>query len=240
MATPPSEARSMMLRMGLMPAATLALFMLGSAACAGAAPGNIAGMWRITNYQAAMQPTEGGAIPFTEIGRAAYDKNVAGLKDGTAKDFAVTLCVPPGVTRIMGMQDPFELVVTDKVVAILLKGFHRLVRVGEEHYAEDIELFPAFMGDQIGTWEGDTLVIDTRGVNPYTWLDASGVPHGLELHTVERIRRLPDGRLENVIAIEDSEYFTRPWRVRYVYEAHPYVSMATGGHPCDKRFGLEP
>ena len=147
--------------------------------------------------------------------------------------------VPSVTPPPTGWPDPFEFVVTPEVVAILLMGFRRVVRVDEEHYTEEIELFPAFMGDQVGHWDGDTLVIDTLGTNTYTWLDASGVPHGYDLHTVERIRKLEDGRLENVITIEDEEFFTQPWRVRYVYEPHPYVSMATGLLPCDTHIGVK-
>ncbi len=203
-------------------------------------PRNVAGVWQITNYTMSIQPIDGGDIPFTPAGLAAYEENVNGLQDGSVSDFAVTLCLPPGVVRAMGAPDPFEIVLAQETLAILLKGFHRLARLDAEHNADNIELFPAFMGDQIARWDGDTLVIDTLGVNPYTWLDASGLPHGYDLHTVERIRKIEGGQLENVITIEDIEFFSRPWRVRYVYEVHPYVSMATGGHPCDQRFGLGP
>lgn len=196
---------------------------------------SIVGVWQITTYEPAIKPMDGGAIPFTPAGLAAYEKNVTGLQDGTVADFAVTLCVPPGVVRAMATPDPFEIVVTPEVVAVIIDGFHYLVRMNEEYYAEDIEFFPAFMGHHIGHWDGDTLVIDTRGFNPHTWLDASGVPHGYDLYTVQHIRKIDGGQLENVITIEDDEFFTRPWSVRYVYEPHRYVSMATGAYPCDDR-----
>jgi hypothetical protein len=198
-------------------------------------PRSIAGVWRIIPYQPQIRPVDGAAIPFTPAGRAAYDKNVAGLKDGSVQDFALTLCLPPGVTRVMGASDPFEIVQAQNTVAFLAKGIFRLVPLDAEH-SKDIELFPGFMGDSIAHWEGDTLLIDTLGVNQHTWLDASGVPHGYDLHTVERIRKIDAGRhLENVITIEDKEFFTRPWQARYVYEPHAYVSMATGDQPCDER-----
>lgn len=201
-------------------------------------PREIGGTWKIVDPPIRLRPMDGSPIPFTQAGQAAYQRNIDGLKNGTVQDFALTLCLPPGIARVMANPNALELVLAPGVVAVLTEGFYRVVRLDAEHNTEDIELFPAFMGDQVARWEGDTLVIDTLGVNPYTWLDASGLPHGYDLHTVERIRRIDGGtHLENVITIEDPEFFTKTWAVRYVYETHPYVSMATGGHPCDDRGG---
>ncbi len=49
---------------------------------------------------------------------------------------------------------------------------------------------PSWMGDSIGKWEGDTLVVDTVGFNDKSWLDGEGHPHSDQLHLVERIRRV--------------------------------------------------
>ena len=51
------------------------------------------------------------------------------------------------------------------------------------------DMVPSWMGDSIGKWEGDTLVVDSIGFNDKTWLDQVGHPHSEELHLVERIRR---------------------------------------------------
>ena len=58
---------------------------------------------------------------------------------------------------------------------------------GREHPKD---LNPSWMGDSIGKWEGDTLVVDTVGFNDKTWLDNDGHPHTEDLHVVERIRRV--------------------------------------------------
>jgi hypothetical protein len=52
------------------------------------------------------------------------------------------------------------------------------------------DLFSSYLGDSIGKWEGDTLVVDTVGFNDKTWLDGMGLPHSEALHVVERIRRM--------------------------------------------------
>jgi hypothetical protein len=203
-----------------------------SAGVSAADMADISGVWWTATYRAKIEPVEGGPIPFTPKGQAAYEKNVNGLKDGSVADFALTLCVPPGVIRTMGAPYPFEIVQTPGQVTFLMEvnNVYRTVRLDDKH-SDDIEIFPGFMGDQIGRWDGDTLVIDTLGVNPHTWLDASGVPHGYDLHTVERIRRVDGGRrLEDVITIEDAENFSRAWSVRFVYE--PRSDVAIESHLC--------
>ena len=56
---------------------------------------------------------------------------------------------------------------------------------GREHRTD---LAPSWMGDSIGRWEGDALVIETVNFNDKTWLDRTGVQHSEELRVVERIR----------------------------------------------------
>ncbi len=59
------------------------------------------------------------------------------------------------------------------------------------------------MGDSIGKWEGDTLVIDVIGSNYKTWLDRAGHLHSEALHVTERIRRVSHDTLSDEITIED-------------------------------------
>jgi len=57
---------------------------------------------------------------------------------------------------------------------------------------------PLWMGDSIATWDGDTLVVDTIGLNDKTWLNSQGVPHSDQLHVTERYRRPDLGHLQVV------------------------------------------
>ncbi len=72
---------------------------------------------------------------------------------------------------------------------------------GRQHPSD---LSPSWMGDAIGKWEGDTLVVDTVGFNDKTWLDNDGLPHSEDLHVVERIRRV------NHDTLDDRHYDRRP------------------------------
>jgi hypothetical protein len=84
------------------------------------------------------------------------------------------------------------------------------------------------MGDGIGRWEGETLIIDSNNFNAKSWLDDSGLPHSEKLHVIERLRLRVGGRmLEDQITIEDPPMFTHPWTVQLVFERQKEVSIQT-------------
>jgi hypothetical protein len=71
---------------------------------------------------------------------------------------------------------------------------------------------PTWYGESIGHYEGDTLVVDTTGIDERTWVDAFGTPHTKELHVIERFHLIEDGKvLEANLHVEDPGAFTAPW-----------------------------
>ena len=83
------------------------------------------------------------------------------------------------------------------------------------------ELSPTWMGDSIGRWEGDTLVVDTVGFNDKSWLDQVGHPHSDALHLVERIQRVNHDTLQIDITVDDPKAYTRPWTGQVVFKLRP-------------------
>jgi hypothetical protein len=74
---------------------------------------------------------------------------------------------------------------------------------------------PTWYGHSIGRWDGDTLVIDTIGLNTRFWLDPGGTPHTEQLHIVERWTRTNFTTMTRQVTIEDPGAFTRPFTVNY-------------------------
>ncbi|MBF8301437.1 MAG: hypothetical protein HW394_1807 [Acidobacteria bacterium] len=74
---------------------------------------------------------------------------------------------------------------------------------------------PTWYGHSTGRWDGDTLVIDTIGLNDKFWLDGSGTPHTEQLHLVERWTRTNFTTLRREVTIADPGAFTRPFTVTY-------------------------
>ena len=69
------------------------------------------------------------------------------------------------------------------------------------------------MGQSVGRWDGDTLVVDVTGLNDSTWFDRSGNYHSDKLHVVERYTRVSQDVINYEATIDDPEVFTRPWKM---------------------------
>jgi len=73
------------------------------------------------------------------------------------------------------------------------------------------ELTPSYYGHSIGHWEGDTLVVDSRGFNESFWFDRGGLPHTEQLHIIERFTRLDSKTLKYEATIDDPGAYTAVW-----------------------------
>ena len=90
--------------------AALAVSILaGPAYGQGKAP-DMSGTYWATQYNAKVQLVGGGELPLTAKGKEAYEKNMAGLKDGSIVDQARITCVPDGPVRAWATPYPFEIV----------------------------------------------------------------------------------------------------------------------------------
>jgi hypothetical protein len=74
--------------------------------------------------------------------------------------------------------------------------------------------FPAFLGYSVGRWEGDVFIVETRGFNDKTPLDAMGHPHSEALRVTERFRRTDFGHLEVEMTFDDPETYTKPFTIK--------------------------
>ena len=75
------------------------------------------------------------------------------------------------------------------------------------------EVNPTWLGYSTGKWEGDTLVVETRGFNGKAWLDLVGKPTTEALRFVERFHRTSFGNMEIQITIDDPKAYTEPWTI---------------------------
>jgi hypothetical protein len=87
-----------------------------------------------------------------------------------------------------------------------------------------------WLGDSIGRWEGDTLVIDTIAFNIETWLNDAGAPHSDALHLVELIRPVLHGTfLEYKMTAEDPNVLAKPYSYTRYYEK---INSEIGDNTC--------
>lgn len=170
-------------------------------------PPNLAGTWR-NQYTPNLADALGKEPPYTAHGAERW-RTVDTAKDPTG------FCLPPGPSRIFTSPFPFVLMQQGDMISFLFEyqTLWRLVYMDGRPHPADIADYPDFMGHSIGKWEGDTLVVDTIGMNERSWLDTAGHEHSPKLHLTERIRKISNDKLEWTATFEDPVFFTEPWSI---------------------------
>ena len=148
----------------------------------------------------------GFKLPLTAAGEAALKHNVTATIDPES------LCIMGGIPRHNASALPFEILQGTKKIAFLYwyNYFREIPMDAARKHATDAD--PSFFGEEIGHWEGDTLVIDSVAFkDDKVWIDENANPHSDALHVVERWRR-PDGDHIHVdTLIDDPKFYTHPF-----------------------------
>lgn len=211
-------------------ASLLALALISGSSAMGAAAGvpDLSGTYWTTTYSPRIQMLGGGDPPLNEAGKAAYQKNRAGLRDGTIGDPARKVCLPDGVPRILETPYPFEVFQLPPGQVTFVHELNHQVRaipLGVPLPSEEeANLLPAYGGHSSGHYEGDALIIQSNGFNDQTFLDSSGLPHSDKLMTTERVRKVGN-QLEDVVTIKDPTYYTKDWQARFLYARRDDVRL---------------
>jgi hypothetical protein len=128
---------------------------------------------------------------------------------------AMSTCWPAGVPGIMLFTaEPVYFVQTPKEIVILYQRGpnQRHIYMNVPH-AKNVK--PSWYGESVGHYEGNTLVIDTIGMNDKTFVDNLRTPHTEKLHAVERYTISADGKtMDGSTTVDDPGAFTTPWSAR--------------------------
>ena len=150
---------------------------------------------------------EGGEIPYLSDAKAKRDENRANwLKlDPEIK------CYMPGIPRATYMPYPFQIVQSNDTILFSYEyaSASRVVRMNSKEQSPA----PAWMGWNVGRWEGETLVIDVTDHMPETWFDRAGNYHSDALKVTERYTAIDANTLQYEATIEDPQVFSRPWTI---------------------------
>jgi hypothetical protein len=203
----------------------------------GDAPDEDGGWW---NYS--LRPKE---LSMTLLGEAKFKANKASFgpyKVENPNDPAYG-CFPPGVPQVYASMAAGMQIIEKPGRTLMLFGnnVRQIYTDGRQHPKD---LHPLWMGHSIGSWEGDTFVVDTVGFSDRTWIDRMGHPHSDALHLVERFHRVAYNTLELEMTIDDPKIYTAPWTAQKNFRLRP-SAMRAGGGTCEDifinpAFGLKP
>ena len=138
-------------------------------------------------------------------------------------------CYPVGIPHflLLPMTRPMYFVQGRDRVVQILTSFADVRRI-HLNAAHPKDLKPTWHGSSVGHYEGDTLVVDTIGLNDKTFVDGFHTPHTEQLHVVERYRVLDGGEtLELQVYIEDPGAFTTPWTAIQRYSRTEGIARRT-------------
>jgi hypothetical protein len=129
----------------------------------------------------------------------------------TQSNDPVYQCFPAGLPRIYFHPFPLEIIQTPGRVLMVFEYDHTVRPIYTDGRGHRDDLAPSWMGDSIGHWEGDTLVVETANFNDQTWVDRRGTPHSTELRVLERIHKTDADHLQIDLTIEDPVAFPHAW-----------------------------
>jgi hypothetical protein len=156
----------------------------------------------------------GVKVPFQPWAEKTYTER----KENISKDDPEARCLPPGVPRMTTTPYPFRIMQNPGLTLIVYEGgahvWRQIFTDGRKH---DPDPNPSWLGDSIGSWDGDTFVVDTVGLNGKSWLDESGLPSTDKLHVVERFHRDDLGHMTIENTVDDPGAYTTPWK----FTTHP-------------------
>src|SRR4249919_2662182 len=168
----------------------------------------LAGLWRPSpgltgDIARNLKP---GEVPFQPWAEELYKHRRA----TQSKDDPTANCIVGGVPRSDLVGYPFKILQVPGMVAILYEAVHSYRQIFTDGRAFPADMNPSWFGYSVGHWEGDALVVETRGFNDKGWLDNAGKPATDQLRVTERFIRKDFGNLDIQITIDDPKAYTKP------------------------------
>jgi hypothetical protein len=152
---------------------------------------------------------------FTPVDAAPVDAVVRQRNENFQKDSMRAQCLPEGPGYLFAggpdLNWAMSKLIQTPALVVILHADLTYRQIHMDGRALEAEPNPSWMGYSVGRWEGDTLVVESRGFNDRTWL-AQGYPHTEGLRTIERYRRTDFGHLSLEVELHDPTLYTAPWK----------------------------
>jgi len=175
-------------------------------------PRDLSGIWMLTKNDHSLGTP---APPLTPAGVAAKAGRILD-RNGVIGNAPWYTCNPMGFPRLMNDDEPMELITLPNRVVQLFQWEHRTRVLWTDGRAvpsgQNLEnLGPSWYGHSVEQWNGNTLVVNTVGLEERAWLDNDGNPKSFHARIEETWRRLDSNTLEMQMTLYDPEYYTAPY-----------------------------
>jgi hypothetical protein len=164
----------------------------------------------VTRFSSFLHPNDGTAWWVKQSGPGPYDG-----PESLAMSERCMLGFTGATPTLPSLYNNFKRIVqTDNYVMIEIEMVHdaRIVRMNSTHPGPEVK---KWLGDSIGRWDGDTLVVDTTNFHPDSQMRGGSE----NMHVIERFTMQPDGNVLYRFTVEDKTVWTAPWTGEYVWRA---------------------
>jgi hypothetical protein len=152
----------------------------------------------------------GGTLPYQPWAATLRKQRAA----DDSRDDPHVRCLPDTVPRMWTLPHLTKAVHTPKLLVLLyeVNAMYRQIFIDGRPFPQDPN--PAWNGYSVAHWEGDTLVVETRGFRDNLWIDMQGSPMSDAAKMTEKIRRPTFGMLEIELTVDDPKVYTKPFTVK--------------------------
>jgi hypothetical protein len=172
---------------------------------------SLEGVWVPTTTKLPSDPS------YQPWAKALYEQR----KANNQKDDPERYCLPNGAVRVNAL--PYKILQRPDTVLMMWEGnTHSYRRFFLDGRKPNLDIEPeSWTGQATGTWDGDTLVVDTVGFNDKTWLDSTGKAHSDQMRLTERYSRPDLGHMNVGLTIDDPKAFTKPYSFTRTFTLAP-------------------
>ena len=186
---------------------------------------NISGVWVALSSNRATPPSDGGSTPFLPWAREFFETRAAAEAEGRPLFDPSANCLPGGIPRIISSPYPIDIVQTPALTVISTETLHEFRLIHMDGKPKPADFVPSYFGYSTGHWDGDTLVVETTGLNGYTQVDEEGRPKSSDMRVVERYQKRTPNILEVIFTLYDPRTYSRPWSGRAQFRWAPELRL---------------
>jgi hypothetical protein len=169
----------------------------------------------------AVDPKRTFDLPFTPWGLKKWKEY-----DPVGKGDYAGNCLPFGMSRNINAPHGLQIIHNPDALAFLFEQntwFHWVPTNASFKWPEDLP--ESWNGLSTGHWDGDTLVIVTKGFNGYTRLDTNGHPHSHEMVMTNTFLRTDSNTMQHTVTVHDPKTYTQDWMNVRTWRIKPYPDV---------------